>query len=144
VRRYQKRIKYREILNEPKVHHKDLTVVEYAEKILRPSYRIIKAIDPQPAKRVRLSVPSVYSDRNADFQGISIGPIRHRLRRFPDFPENAAVSSSTSRSMSKGGEALGFFRRLVFAKPLRMVEEDKTAESCRLTASYRSDKMPPE
>lgn len=47
VRRYHNRIKYWEILNEPRVHHKGLTVAEYAEKILRPSYRIIKAIDPQ-------------------------------------------------------------------------------------------------
>jgi hypothetical protein len=40
-----------------KVHHKDLTVVEYAEKILRPSYRIINAIDPQA-----LVLPCAYNN----------------------------------------------------------------------------------
>jgi len=48
VERYKDKIDYWEILNEPKWHHgKDgLTVMEYVEKILKPSYKIIKKADP--------------------------------------------------------------------------------------------------
>jgi hypothetical protein len=45
VRRYRDRIAHWEMLNEPKVHHKGLTVLEYVERILRPCYRLIKSID---------------------------------------------------------------------------------------------------
>jgi hypothetical protein len=34
------------MLNEPKVHHKGLTVRSYVEGVLKPGYRIVKAIDP--------------------------------------------------------------------------------------------------
>jgi len=46
VQRYKDKIDYWEILNEPKVFHKGLTVLEYVNKILKPSYNIIKNIDP--------------------------------------------------------------------------------------------------
>ncbi len=46
VQRYKDKIDYWEILNEPKVFHKELTVLEYVNKILKPSYRIIKKVDP--------------------------------------------------------------------------------------------------
>ena len=46
VERYKDKIDYWEILNEPKVFHKGLTVLEYVEKILKPSYKIVKKIDP--------------------------------------------------------------------------------------------------
>lgn len=46
VERYRGRIHYFEILNEPKVHHRGLTVRAYAEGILRPAYRIVKSVDP--------------------------------------------------------------------------------------------------
>jgi beta-glucosidase/6-phospho-beta-glucosidase/beta-galactosidase len=46
VERYKDKIDYWEILNEPKVFHKGLTVMEYVDKILKPSYKIIKEIDP--------------------------------------------------------------------------------------------------
>lgn len=45
VKRYKDRITYWEILNEPKVHHKGLTVVEYCEKVLRPANAIVKSLD---------------------------------------------------------------------------------------------------
>jgi hypothetical protein len=45
--RYKGKIHYYEILNEPKWHHKDLSVNAYVEKILKSSYRIIKSVDPQ-------------------------------------------------------------------------------------------------
>jgi hypothetical protein len=45
--RYKGKIHYYEILNEPKWQHKELTVRAYVERILRPSYRIIKSVDPQ-------------------------------------------------------------------------------------------------
>ncbi|MGA9061696.1 MAG: family 1 glycosylhydrolase [Terracidiphilus sp.] len=47
VSRYKDRIHYWEILNEPSGQHFDLTLSTYVEKILKPSYRIIKAADPQ-------------------------------------------------------------------------------------------------
>jgi hypothetical protein len=47
VQRYKGKIHYWEILNEPKAFHKGLTVDHYVEKILKPSYRIIKSEDPQ-------------------------------------------------------------------------------------------------
>ena len=46
VERFKGRIHYFEILNEPKVHHKGLTVRSYVEGVLGPGYRIIKSIDP--------------------------------------------------------------------------------------------------
>lgn len=46
VERYRGRIHYFEILNEPKVHHKGLTVKAYAERILKPAYRIVKSVKP--------------------------------------------------------------------------------------------------
>lgn len=46
VRRYRGKIHFWEILNEPKVFHKGLTVSDYIEKILKPCYRIIKKEDP--------------------------------------------------------------------------------------------------
>ena len=46
VQRYQGRIHYFEILNEPKVHHQGLTVRSYVEGVLKPGYRIVKSIDP--------------------------------------------------------------------------------------------------
>jgi len=46
VERYKDKIDYWEILNEPKSFHKGLSVMEYVEKILKPSYKIIKQIDP--------------------------------------------------------------------------------------------------
>jgi hypothetical protein len=45
--RYRGKIHYYEILNEPRGQHKDLSVRAYVEKILQPSYRIIKFSDPQ-------------------------------------------------------------------------------------------------
>ena len=47
VNRYKYRIHYWEILNEPSGQHFDLTLPDYVEKILKPSYRVIKAADPQ-------------------------------------------------------------------------------------------------
>ncbi len=47
VSRYKDRIHYWEILNEPSGQHFDLTLRAYVEKILKPSYRIIKSADPQ-------------------------------------------------------------------------------------------------
>ena len=46
VERYKGKIRCYEILNEPKVHHKGLTVRSYVEGVLRPGYRIVKSIDP--------------------------------------------------------------------------------------------------
>jgi len=46
VEHYKGRIHYFEILNEPKVHHKGLTVKSYVEGILKPAYGIVKSIDP--------------------------------------------------------------------------------------------------
>ena len=46
VTRYKDRIHYWEILNEPSTHHIGLTVRSYVDGILKPSYRIIKAVDP--------------------------------------------------------------------------------------------------
>jgi hypothetical protein len=46
VGRYKGRIHYWEILNEPAGQHPTLTLVNYVEKILKPSYRIIKEADP--------------------------------------------------------------------------------------------------
>lgn len=45
VSRYKDRIHYWEILNEPSGQHFDLTLHEYVEGILKPSYRIIKSED---------------------------------------------------------------------------------------------------
>jgi hypothetical protein len=45
--RYKGKIHYYEILNEPSGQHKDMSVQTYVEKILKPSYRIIKSVDPQ-------------------------------------------------------------------------------------------------
>jgi hypothetical protein len=47
VQRYQGKIHYWEILNEPRAFHKGLTVEAYVEGILKPSYRIVKSLDPQ-------------------------------------------------------------------------------------------------
>lgn len=47
VNRYKDRIHYWEILNEPSGQHVGLTLSDYVERILKPSYRIIKAADPQ-------------------------------------------------------------------------------------------------
>lgn len=47
VQRYKGRVHYWEILNEPRAFHKGLTVQNYVERILKPSYRIIKSLDPQ-------------------------------------------------------------------------------------------------
>jgi hypothetical protein len=44
---YKGKIHYYEILNEPLDQHFDLSVKEYVEGILKPSYRIIKSVDPQ-------------------------------------------------------------------------------------------------
>lgn len=44
---YKGRIRYWEILNEPKTHHAGLSVLDYVEKILKPGYVILKALDPQ-------------------------------------------------------------------------------------------------
>ena len=44
--RYKDKIEYWEILNEPKSFHEGLTVLEYVNKILKPSYKIIKKINP--------------------------------------------------------------------------------------------------
>lgn len=46
VERYKDKIEYWEILNEPNSFHEGLTVMEYVDKILIPSYKIIKKIDP--------------------------------------------------------------------------------------------------
>jgi len=46
VERYKDKIDFWEILNEPFFFHKDLTVLEYVNKILKPSYSIIKKYDP--------------------------------------------------------------------------------------------------
>lgn len=46
VERYKGKIHYWEILNEPKSFHNGLTVMGYVDKILKPSYKIIKKIDP--------------------------------------------------------------------------------------------------
>jgi hypothetical protein len=45
--RYKGKIHYFEILNEPLGQHKDLSVKAYVDGILKPSYRIIKSVDPQ-------------------------------------------------------------------------------------------------
>lgn len=47
VDRYKDRISHWEILNEPKVHHVGLTVVEYCERILQPANAIVKAFDSE-------------------------------------------------------------------------------------------------
>jgi hypothetical protein len=47
VHRYHPYIRYWEILNEPSVFHKGLTVLDYIEKILKPNYKIIKSTDSQ-------------------------------------------------------------------------------------------------
>jgi hypothetical protein len=47
VGRYKGRIHYWEILNEPEGQHRELTLPVYVEKVLKPSYRIIKSADPQ-------------------------------------------------------------------------------------------------
>jgi hypothetical protein len=47
VRRYAGKIQHWEMLNEPHVHHKEMTVLDYVEGILKPGYRIVKSIDPQ-------------------------------------------------------------------------------------------------
>jgi len=47
VSRYKDRIHYWEILNEPDGQHLDLTLRDYVEKILKPSFRIIKTADPE-------------------------------------------------------------------------------------------------
>ena len=47
VERYKGKIHYYEILNEPLGQHKGLSVRAYVEGILKPSYRIIKSVDPQ-------------------------------------------------------------------------------------------------
>lgn len=44
---YKDRIHYWEILNEPAGQHRGLTLAAYVDGILKPSYRIIKAADPQ-------------------------------------------------------------------------------------------------
>ncbi len=46
VNRYKDRIHYWEILNEPAGQHRGLTLAAYVDGILKPSYRIIKAADP--------------------------------------------------------------------------------------------------
>jgi hypothetical protein len=46
AKRYKDSITYWEILNEPKTFHQGLTVLDYVEKILQPSYQIIKSISP--------------------------------------------------------------------------------------------------
>lgn len=45
--RYKGKIHYYEILNEPGGQHKGLSVKAYVEGILKPSYRIIKSVDPK-------------------------------------------------------------------------------------------------
>ncbi len=45
VERYKSSIQHWEMLNEPRTHHKGLTVIEYVEGILKPGYRIVKAAD---------------------------------------------------------------------------------------------------
>ena len=45
--RYRDRIRHWEILNEPRAHHAGLTLVDYAEKILKPAYQLLKSIDPR-------------------------------------------------------------------------------------------------
>ncbi|MEM3604827.1 MAG: family 1 glycosylhydrolase [Candidatus Bathyarchaeia archaeon] len=45
AQRYRKYIHHWEVFNEPASFHKGLTVMEYIEKILKPSYNIIKSID---------------------------------------------------------------------------------------------------
>jgi hypothetical protein len=45
--RYKGKIHYYEILNEPSGQHKDLSIKTYVEYILKPSYRIIKSVDPR-------------------------------------------------------------------------------------------------
>jgi hypothetical protein len=47
VQRYKGSIRHWEILNEPGQHHKGLTVMEYVERILKPSYRIVKSEAPE-------------------------------------------------------------------------------------------------
>jgi hypothetical protein len=47
VERYKDSITYWEILNEPRSFHQGLTVLDYVDKILKPSYRIIKSVSPQ-------------------------------------------------------------------------------------------------
>lgn len=47
VNRYKSKIHYWEILNEPAGQHAGLTLREYVEGVLKPSYRVIKAADPQ-------------------------------------------------------------------------------------------------
>lgn len=47
VSRYKGRIHYWEILNEPAGQHHGLTLEAYVDSVLKPSYRIIKAADPQ-------------------------------------------------------------------------------------------------
>ena len=46
VDRYKESITYWEILNEPRTFHVGLTVQDYVDKILKPSYRIIKEAAP--------------------------------------------------------------------------------------------------
>jgi hypothetical protein len=46
VQRYRGSIRYWEILNEPGSFHKDLTVAEYVERILKPSYTTVKSVQP--------------------------------------------------------------------------------------------------
>ncbi len=45
--RYKGKVHHYEILNEPSGQHKGLSVKAYVEGILKPSYRIIKSVDPQ-------------------------------------------------------------------------------------------------
>jgi len=47
VERYKGSITYWEILNEPGGFHKGLTVMDYVEKILKPSYLIVKSASPE-------------------------------------------------------------------------------------------------
>lgn len=47
VSRYKDRIHYWEILNEPDGQHRGLTLAAYVDRVLKPSYRIIKVADPQ-------------------------------------------------------------------------------------------------
>ena len=71
--RYQGKIHYFEILNEPGGQHRDLSVKAYVEGILKPSYRIIKSVDPQAKV-----LPCAYNNlpsigRTEEFWGLARG-----------------------------------------------------------------------
>jgi len=54
VERYHGHHSSREMLNEPRTFHVGLTVTDYVERILKPGYRIVKAVERPPWCCLRL------------------------------------------------------------------------------------------